>query len=444
MLQPYTPGPVGPEGLPQAVQPAWFMPEQMEKRPVSELIPYARNARTHSTAQIRQLRASIHEFGFINPILIDRAGNVIAGHGRLLAAEAEGMNEVPCVLINHLSDAQRRAYILADNRLAEMSGWDNDMLAVELGEIQTSGLDLELTGFDSAALDMAASSSDADKAFADGMRAAEAAEEDEEYQSFVDKFKTKKTTDDCYTPKPVYDAVRDWVVARYGLEGRPIVRPFYPGGDYAAMQYPTGCVVIDNPPFSILAKIVDFYLEKKIPFFLFSPALTVLNTSNRDGVCAVIAQAEVVYENGAVVRTSFLTSMDQMKIVVAPDLHTIVEQASYQAQLEAGKVAELPSYTYPMEVATSARLGWLAVHGTGLEISPTECVHIRALDMQKQQGKAIYGCGVLLGHHASDRRAAAEQAAVEQIAAEQAAAEQVSAYVWQLSEREQKIIDGLK
>lgn len=249
MPQSYSPGPVGSEELPQTVQPAWFMPEQMEKRPVSELIPYARNARTHSTAQIRQLRASIHEFGFINPILIDRAGNVIAGHGRLLAAEAEGMNEVPCVLIDRLSDAQRLAYILADNRLAEMSGWDNEMLAVELGEIQTSGLDLALTGFDSAALDMAASSSDADKAFAAGMRAAKDAEEDEEYQGFIDKFKPKKTTDDCYTPKPVYDAVRDWVVARYGLEGRPIVRPFYPGGDYAAMQYPTGCVVIDNPRF---------------------------------------------------------------------------------------------------------------------------------------------------------------------------------------------------
>lgn len=434
MPKPKTPGTAGPGDLSQAVQPAWFMPEQMERRPVAELIPYARNARTHSNGQIAQIRASIREFGFVNPVLIDRAGNILAGHGRVLAAMAEGITEVPCVLVDHLSDAQRRAYILADNRLAEMSGWDNEMLAVELGEIQTSGLDLALTGFDSAALDMAASLSDADKAFADGMRAAKDAGEDEEYQGFIDKFKTKKTTDDCYTPKPVYDAVRDWVVARYGLEGRPIVRPFYPGGDYAAMQYPTGCVVIDNPPFSILTEIMDFYLEKKIPFFLFSPALTVLNTLNRDGVCAVIAQAEVVYENGAVVRTSFLTSMDQMKIVVAPDLHTIVEEASYQAQLGAGKVAELPSYTYPMEVATSARLGWLAVHGTGLEISPTECVHIRALDMQKQQGKAIYGSGVLLGHHASDRRAAAERAA----------AEQVSAYVWQLSEREQKIIDGLK
>lgn len=443
MPKPETPGTAGPGDLSQAVQPAWFMPEQLERRPVAELIPYARNARTHSNGQIAQIRASIREFGFVNPVLIDRAGNILAGHGRVLAAMAEGITEVPCVLVDHLSDAQRRAYILADNRLAEMSGWDMEMVAIELGDIRDAGLDLTLTGFTEADLELEPPA-DADRAFAEGMRSAEHAAEDEEYREFVDKFKPKKTTDDCYTPEPVYNTVRDWVITRYGLEGRQIIRPFYPGGDYAHASYPDGCVVIDNPPFSILTEIVDFYLEKKIPFFLFSPALTVLNASNRDGVCAVIAQAEVVYENGAVVRTSFLTSMDQMKIVVAPELHTIVEEASYQAQLEAGKIAELPSYTYPMEVATSARLGWLAIHGTGLEISPTECVHIRALDMQKQQGKGIYGSGVLLGHIAAERRAAAERAAAEQMAAEQAAADQVSAYVWQLSEREQKIIDGLK
>lgn len=411
----------------------------MERRRVADLIPYVRNARKHSAAQIRQLRASIQEFGFVNPILIDQAGNVIAGHGRLLAAEAEGLTEVPCVLIEHLSDAQRRAYILADNRLAEMSGWDRKMLAAELGDIQSIGLDLSLTGFDPSDLEMNISKADADQAFADGMRAAETAEEDEAYKGFIDKFKPKKTTDDCYTPASVYDTVRDWVVSRYGLEGKPVIRPFYPGGDYAAMQYPPDCVVIDNPPFSILTEIVDFYLRREIPFFLFAPALTVLNTANREGVCAVIAQADVIYENGAVVCTSFLTSMDHMKIVVAPELHTIVEEASQHAQVEAGAVADLPSYTYPMEVATSARLGWLAVHGARLEISPTECVHIRALDMQKQQGKGIYGSGVLLGRCATDRRAAAEQTAAERIAAEQDAA-----YIWQLSEREQKIIDGLK
>lgn len=210
------------------------------------------------------------------------------------------------------------------------------------------------------------------------------------------------------------------------------------------MQYPPGCVVIDNPPFSLLSQIVDFYLSQRIPFFLFSPAVTVLNSANRDGVCAVISSARVIYENGASLRTSFLTSLDPMRIVVTPELHTIVEEASRRVQLEIGALKELPRYTYPIEVATSIRLGWLAEHGTGLEISPTECVHIRALDMQKQQGKGIYGSGVLLGHIAAERRAAAERAAAEQIAAEQATDEQVPAYVWQLSERERKIIDGLK
>lgn len=148
------PSTAGPGNLKQAVEPAWFMPEQLERRPISELVPYARNARTHSDAQIAQLRASIREFGFINPVLIDAAGNIIAGHGRVLAAQAEGMTEVPCVLVEHLSDAQRRAYILADNRLAEMSGWDLDMVAIELGDIRDAGLDLTLTGFTEADLEL--------------------------------------------------------------------------------------------------------------------------------------------------------------------------------------------------------------------------------------------------------------------------------------------------
>ena len=154
MAKQKTPGTAGPGDLKQAVKSAWFMPEQLERRPISELVPYARNARTHSDAQIAQLRASIREFGFINPVLIDSAGNIIAGHGRVLAAQAEGMTEVPCVLVEHLSDAQRRAYILADNRLAEMSGWDLDMVAIELGDIRDAGLDLTITGFTEADLEL--------------------------------------------------------------------------------------------------------------------------------------------------------------------------------------------------------------------------------------------------------------------------------------------------
>lgn len=112
-----------------------------------KLIPYARNARTHSQEQVKQIQASLREFGFINPILIDKDYNIIAGHGRLLAAKAEGLTKVPCVLIEHLTEAQKRAYILADNKIAENAGWDTEMLKIELTELQDLDFNLELTGF---------------------------------------------------------------------------------------------------------------------------------------------------------------------------------------------------------------------------------------------------------------------------------------------------------
>ena len=114
--------------------------------PIASLIPYARNARTHSDAQVAQIAASIREFGFTNPILVDGEHGVIAGHGRLLAARQPGMSEVPTIV----SPAQKRAYILADNRLALSAGWDADMLRIELGDLQLEGFDLGLTGFDPA------------------------------------------------------------------------------------------------------------------------------------------------------------------------------------------------------------------------------------------------------------------------------------------------------
>ena len=115
---------------------------------VTGLIPYARNARTHSDAQVAQIAASIREFGFTNPVLVDAEGGVIAGHGRLLAARKLGMAEVPTLELSHLSPAQRRAYVLADNRLALSAGWDEDLLRIELGGLQADGFDLALTGFD--------------------------------------------------------------------------------------------------------------------------------------------------------------------------------------------------------------------------------------------------------------------------------------------------------
>lgn len=121
--------------------------------PVDTLIPYARNARTHSPTQVAQIAASIREFGFTNPVLVDGERGVIAGHGRLLAARQLGMDTVPTIELAHLTEAQKRAYVLADNRLALSAGWDDELLRLELGDLQTAGFDLGLTGFDPAEIE---------------------------------------------------------------------------------------------------------------------------------------------------------------------------------------------------------------------------------------------------------------------------------------------------
>ena len=114
---------------------------------VDKLIPYARNSRTHSAEQVAQIAASIKEFGFLNPIIIDGDNSIIAGHGRVMAAQKLGIKELPCIEASHLSDTQRRAYIIADNKLAMNAGWDEDMLRIELDELGEMDFDLELTGF---------------------------------------------------------------------------------------------------------------------------------------------------------------------------------------------------------------------------------------------------------------------------------------------------------
>lgn len=114
---------------------------------VSDLIPYARNSRTHSDEQIAKIASSIKEFGFTNPILTDGENGIIAGHGRVMAAQKLGLDVVPIIELSHLTKAQRRAYIIADNRLALESGWDEEMLKVEIEDLEAEGFNLELTGF---------------------------------------------------------------------------------------------------------------------------------------------------------------------------------------------------------------------------------------------------------------------------------------------------------
>ena len=125
---------------------------QMELVSIDKLIPYINNARTHSADQINKLRSSLRAFGFINPVIVDRELNVIAGHGRIAAAKEEGIKEVPCVYVDYLNDAQKKAYILADNRMAMDAGWDEELLRVEIEALKGEDFDVSLTGFDEAEL----------------------------------------------------------------------------------------------------------------------------------------------------------------------------------------------------------------------------------------------------------------------------------------------------
>jgi ParB-like chromosome segregation protein Spo0J len=125
---------------------------KIEQIAIEKIIPYARNSRTHSDAQVAQIAASIREFGFTNPVLVDEADGIIAGHGRVLAARKLAMDKVPAIRLKHLSEAQKRAYVIADNRLALNAGWDEEMLAAELGDLAALDFDLDLLGFDEAEL----------------------------------------------------------------------------------------------------------------------------------------------------------------------------------------------------------------------------------------------------------------------------------------------------
>lgn len=121
---------------------------QMEMVSIDKLIPYVNNARTHSAEQVNKLRSSLREFGFVNPVIVDKDYGIIAGHGRVLAAKEEGIDEVPCVLVDYLTEAQKKAYIIADNRFAQDAGWDEELLRIEIESLQGEDFDISLTGFE--------------------------------------------------------------------------------------------------------------------------------------------------------------------------------------------------------------------------------------------------------------------------------------------------------
>jgi hypothetical protein len=251
----------------------------------------------------------------------------------------------------------------------------------------------------------------------------------DDYDGFVEKFKPKKTTDDCYTPEGIYDEVLAYCVERWGIDPGNVVRPFWPGADYQGAEYPEGCTVVDNPPFSKLAEIQAWYCERGIRFFLFCPSLTALSGRRCMEVDHIVCDFTCVYHNGATVHTGFVTNLDEEHVLEAdPELGRRLN-AKMDEVTKAGKTS-LPKYEYPPEVLTSARAQWIASHGTALKVRRADCCRVSKLDAQAALGKTVFGGGLLL-----NSRAAAERAA-----AERAAAERAAAHVWELSERERAII----
>ena len=384
----------------------------IENRPIRSLTPYAKNAKKHDETQIANVAESIRQYGFVQPIVIDRDGVIVIGHCRALAAKKLKLAEVPCVCVDDLTPEQVNALRVVDNKTNE-SGWDFEKLLEEL-------TDIDLTGFD---LDFENVPNEEPKHFWGD----ETGETNAEYEEFTEKFKPKLTTDDCYTPPKVYEAVLNWAVERYSLQDSKVIRPFYPGGDYQKEDYPAGCVVIDNPPFSILSQICAFYEERSIRYFLFAPGLTLFSNGSVEGRCLLPVCARVIYENGAYVNTGFVTNLSEYKIEMSPSLYAAITDAVNESK----DTVERRKYSYPQNVLSVASCS--IAKFKELKIKPESCHFIRALDSQKATGDTLFGAGFLLSE-----KAAAEKAAAEKAAAEKAAAEK-----WELSDRELEIIKNL-
>lgn len=213
-----------------------------------------------------------------------------------------------------------------------------------------------------------------------------------DYEGFEDKFKPKKTTDDCYTPEPVYNTILDYINEKIiPLEGHDIIRPFYPGNDYTRFEYPENCIVIDNPPFSIYSKIVRWYLQHGIKFFLFCPSLTqpVVGAD----VCYIVTGADICYANGAHVATSFTTNLiEKVRIRVCGELNQRIAEVQKQ---DSKSVAKL---VLPDCVTTCARLQKYAKEGRNFDIYATECGEVRKLTNYPQ---SLFGLGFMLSDRAT-------------------------------------------
>lgn len=380
-----------------------------------------KNPRQWTRTDVEQTAESIKEdpdFLEDRPLLVvplDGSFVVFGGNLRSEGCREARKASAPCVVYYPESEddhevIKRRA--MKDN--GQFGSWDYDELANSWDELPLA---------DWGVPTWSAPENDLQKEMNEKGLSSKGKEGAEGYGDFVDKFNKEQplTTDDCYTPAIVYDLIRDFVDKNITpLKGRKIVRPFYPGGDYENEKYPKGCIVLDNPPFSIYSKIVRHYVEKGIDFFLFGPQLS-LFVQGAD-VCYLPLNAMVTYENGAKVTTGFVTNLlPGVRIKCIPGLKDAILKAQKAEPTT-------PVYDYPDEVISSALLGKIGSNAE-LEIRADETEYIHNLDGFKEIDKGLFGGGFLLS------RAAAEKA--------RAAAEKARAVKIELSDREKAVVARL-
>lgn len=309
------------------------------EKSIDDLIPYENNPRKNEKA-VDYVAKSIQDFGFKVPLVIDDNNIIVCGHTRYLASKKIGLNKIPCIIAKDLNKEQIKAFRLVDNKVADHSKWDFEKLYDEIIELEK--IDLTEYGFEELKekADFFEKSQEERNQFD---------EDEEEYKEFIDKFKPKHTSDDCYTPEIVYNCIVDYVENEYGLKKENFVRPFKPEGDYENEIYNKNDVVVDNPPFSIESQIIDFYLKNNIKFFLFCNGLTAMNllAKNRQ-ITLIVTSSHIVYENGAQVRTAFVTNLDNdgTRIKTAPSLDKDL-QIAFETLKDVKQITE---YIYPKNV----------------------------------------------------------------------------------------------
>lgn len=342
------------------------------------------NPRTIKDRQMKRLVKSIQDFPEmtqLRPIVVDENNVILGGNMRYRAMQQLGYTETEVVKVSGLTDEQKREFIIKDN--VPFGDWDWDELA-------NSWDSKELSDW--------------------GLAPEEWVEKQRDYDEFVEKFEPKKTTDDCYTPPAVMEAVTNWAKKAFSIsDSTRVMRPFYPDGDYQAEDYSGDCCVIDNPPFSILSEIVRWYTSHNVKYFLFAPCMTTAATAPDCLKTLVLSFSAITYENGAMVRTSFITNMDSPDVAIRIDreLNDAIENA--QESLP----ADIAAYDRPANCMTVMDFQRFAYCGDSLVVKSDQIHFIKNIDAMKKLGKDLYGGGMLVAD------SIAELAKAEKIKADQ-------------------------